>query len=50
MSGNVALSGYLFTKNNKMLEFSIIINNFIGSTRAARRAIEKLLQEIRTNN
>ncbi len=48
MSGNVALSGYLFTKINKMLEFSIIINNFICSIRAARRAIEKLLQEIRT--
>jgi serine-type D-Ala-D-Ala carboxypeptidase/endopeptidase (penicillin-binding protein 4) len=50
MGGHVALSGYLFTKNNKMLEFSVIINNFIGSGRAARRAIEQLLQQIRINN
>jgi serine-type D-Ala-D-Ala carboxypeptidase/endopeptidase (penicillin-binding protein 4) len=50
MSGHVALSGFLYTKKQKLLAFSVFINNFIGSGRAARRAIEKLLQDIYTNN
>jgi serine-type D-Ala-D-Ala carboxypeptidase/endopeptidase (penicillin-binding protein 4) len=50
MSNNVSLSGYLFTKKNKMLIFSVQINSFSGSGRAGRRAIEKMLQQIRENN
>ncbi len=50
MSNNVSLSGYLFTKKNKMLIFSVLINNFSGTGVAGRRAIEKMLQEIKNNN
>jgi serine-type D-Ala-D-Ala carboxypeptidase/endopeptidase (penicillin-binding protein 4) len=50
MSNNVSLSGYLFTKKNKMLIFSVQINSFSGPERAGRRAIEKMLQQIRENN
>ncbi len=50
MSNNVSLSGYLFTKKNKMLIFSVQINGFSGTGRAGRRAIEKMVQQIRENN
>jgi serine-type D-Ala-D-Ala carboxypeptidase/endopeptidase (penicillin-binding protein 4) len=50
MSNNVSLSGYLFTKKKKMLIFSVQINGFSGPERAGRRAIEKMLQQIRENN
>jgi D-alanyl-D-alanine carboxypeptidase/D-alanyl-D-alanine-endopeptidase (penicillin-binding protein 4) len=50
MSNNVSLSGYLFTKKNKMLIFSVQINSFSGAERSGRRAIEKLLLQIRENN
>ena len=47
MSNNVSLSGYLITKKNHEIIFSIIINNFSGSGREGRRAIEKLIRELR---
>jgi serine-type D-Ala-D-Ala carboxypeptidase/endopeptidase (penicillin-binding protein 4) len=50
MSNNVSLSGYLFTKKNKLLLFSVHINGYSGSGRAGRKAIEKMLQQIRENN
>ena len=50
MSNVVAISGYLFTRQNKMLLFSVIINNFRGSGREGRRAVEKLIQQVRNTN
>ncbi len=50
ISGVVALSGYLYTKKNKLLAFSIIINNFTNAPKTARRAIEKFLQQVRNTN
>jgi serine-type D-Ala-D-Ala carboxypeptidase/endopeptidase (penicillin-binding protein 4) len=50
MSNNVSLTGFLYTKKNKMLIFSVHINSFSGTGRAGRKAIEKLLQQIRENN
>lgn len=50
MSNNVSLSGYLITKKNKTLLFSVIINNFDGTGRSGRRAIEKLVQAVRESN
>ena len=50
VSGVVALSGYLYTKTNKLLEFSVLINNFNGSPRAVRRAIERFLIHVRASN
>ena len=50
VSGVVALSGYLYTKTNKLLVFSVLINNFMGTPRSARRAIEKFLITVRALN
>ena len=50
MSNNVSLSGYLITKKNKLLLFSIMINNYSGSGRAGRKAIEKFILDVRTSN
>ena len=49
MSNNVSLSGYLITKQNKLLLFSIMINNYSGSGREGR-AIEKFITSVRENN
>jgi serine-type D-Ala-D-Ala carboxypeptidase/endopeptidase (penicillin-binding protein 4) len=50
VNGVVTLSGYLYTKNNKLLEFSVLINNFMGTPKSARRAIEKFLIHVRNTN
>ena len=47
LTGVVALSGYLTTKKNKALIFSVLVNNHQTTGRAVRRAVEKYLQEIR---
>lgn len=47
LSGVVALSGFLYTKQNKLLIFSVLVNNHQGSATAVRRAIEKFIQGIR---
>jgi serine-type D-Ala-D-Ala carboxypeptidase/endopeptidase (penicillin-binding protein 4) len=47
LSGVVALSGFLFTKKNKLLIFSTLVNNHNGSATEVRRAVEKFLQGIR---
>ena len=50
MSNNVSISGYLISKKNKLLLFSIQINSFSGSGRVGRRAIEKFITSVRENN
>jgi len=45
LSGVVALSGYLITKKDRLLLFSVLINN--NSDPAVRRKIEKFLEGIR---
>ena len=50
MSNNVSLSGYLITKQNKLLLFSVMINNYSGSGRAGRKAIEQFIQGVRNTN
>lgn len=47
MSGVVALSGYLITKKERLLIFSIMVNNNREGATAVRRKIESLLQKIR---
>ncbi|HLG39497.1 MAG TPA: D-alanyl-D-alanine carboxypeptidase [Chitinophagaceae bacterium] len=47
LSGVVAISGFLYTKKNKLLIFSVLINNHNNSATDVRRAIEKFLQGMR---
>ena len=47
LSGVVALSGYLITKKNKTLIFSVLVNNHQTTGRTVRHAIEKYLRGIR---
>ena len=43
LSNNVALSGYLQTRHNKTLLFSILVNNHLSSSSAIRKGIEAFL-------
>lgn len=47
LSGVVALSGYIYTKKNKLLIFSVLINNHTGNAGSIRRRIEAFLTGIR---
>jgi D-alanyl-D-alanine carboxypeptidase/D-alanyl-D-alanine-endopeptidase (penicillin-binding protein 4) len=47
MSGVVALSGYLITKKDRLLIFSILVNNNREGATPVRRKIESLLKKIR---
>jgi D-alanyl-D-alanine carboxypeptidase/D-alanyl-D-alanine-endopeptidase (penicillin-binding protein 4) len=47
LSGVVALSGYLITKKDRLLLFSILINNYTGSGVTVRRRMEMLIHRIR---
>ena len=49
LSGVVALSGYLITRKNKLLIFSILVNNHQASATDIRKAIEKFVHGIRVN-
>ncbi len=50
LSGVVALSGFLYTKKNKLLIFSTLVNNHNGSTTDIRRGVEKFIEEVRNKN
>ena len=47
LSGQVAISGYLITKKNKTLIFSVLVNNHATSGTIVRRSVEKFIREIR---
>lgn len=47
LSNNCALSGYLITKKNKLLIFSILANNYQTSATPVRKAVEEFLRGIR---
>ena len=47
LSGVVALSGYLYTKKNKLLLFSVLVNNHNTAAAIVRRAVEKFIEGIR---
>jgi D-alanyl-D-alanine carboxypeptidase/D-alanyl-D-alanine-endopeptidase (penicillin-binding protein 4) len=47
LSGVAALSGYLITKKDHLLLFSILINNYTGSGGSVRRQMEQWIHHIR---
>lgn len=47
LSGVVSISGYLYTKKNKLLIFSVLVNNHLGSAAKVRRSVEKFIERIR---
>lgn len=47
LSNNCALSGYLITKKNKLLVFSVLANNYQTSATPVRRAVERFLKGLR---
>jgi serine-type D-Ala-D-Ala carboxypeptidase/endopeptidase (penicillin-binding protein 4) len=47
LSGVLALSGYLITKKNHLLIFSVLVNNHNGSASQIRNATEKFIDDIR---
>lgn len=46
-SNNTSLSGFLITKENKLLIFSILVNNFQTDGMPVRLAIEKFIEAVR---
>jgi serine-type D-Ala-D-Ala carboxypeptidase/endopeptidase (penicillin-binding protein 4) len=46
----LCLSGYIYTKNNHLLEFSILVNNHTGSGSAIRHAVENYVEYLRKSN
>lgn len=49
LSGVIALSGFLYTKKNKLLIFSVLVNNHTSSGTKVRRAVEKFIEQIRND-
>jgi len=49
LSNNCALSGYLITKKNKVLIFSVLANNYSTGATPVRKAVEKFLKWVREN-
>jgi D-alanyl-D-alanine carboxypeptidase/D-alanyl-D-alanine-endopeptidase (penicillin-binding protein 4) len=50
LSGVVALSGYLYTRQNRLLVYSVLVNNHQASATAVRRAVEKFLASVRNSH
>ncbi len=46
LTGVVALSGYLFTKNKKTLIFSVLVNNHTSKASVIRRRIERFIKQL----
>ncbi|MES2881835.1 MAG: D-alanyl-D-alanine carboxypeptidase/D-alanyl-D-alanine-endopeptidase, partial [Bacteroidota bacterium] len=50
LSGVVALSGLMYTKKNKLLIFSVLVNNHQALATDVRRAVEKFVEGVREGN
>jgi serine-type D-Ala-D-Ala carboxypeptidase/endopeptidase (penicillin-binding protein 4) len=50
LNGVLCLSGYIYTMKNRLLEFSILVNNHNGGGSAIRREIEGYVDHLRKNN
>src|SRR5690606_26693351 len=49
LNGVVALSGFLYTKKNKELIFSVLVNNHNTSSENIRKGVEQFIQNLRNN-
>jgi serine-type D-Ala-D-Ala carboxypeptidase/endopeptidase (penicillin-binding protein 4) len=49
IANNYSLSGYLVTKSNKVLIFSLMNSNYTRSSAEIRREVERILTDIRDN-
>jgi D-alanyl-D-alanine carboxypeptidase/D-alanyl-D-alanine-endopeptidase (penicillin-binding protein 4) len=47
MSNQFTLCGYLTTKKNRQLIFSVLVNNEMANSRDVRRAVERFIKAIR---
>jgi len=47
LSGVVSLSGFLYTQKNKLLIFSVLVNNHNASASSIRKAVELFIEGIR---
>ncbi|MFV0606515.1 MAG: D-alanyl-D-alanine carboxypeptidase [Niabella sp.] len=47
LSGVVSLSGFLYTRKNKLLIFSVLVNNHNTSSTNVRVAVEKFIRQLR---
>ncbi len=47
LSGVICISGYLYTKKNKLLIFSVLVNNHYGNTTSIRRSVERFVTGLR---
>ena len=50
LSGVVCLSGYLYTKKNRLFVFSVLVNQHRHSAASVRRTVERFLRSVRNNN
>ena len=50
LSNNFTLCGFIKTRKNKTLLFSIMLNNYVGSSKLVRKQIENYLHEIIEKN
>ncbi|MEO6914388.1 MAG: D-alanyl-D-alanine carboxypeptidase, partial [Chitinophagaceae bacterium] len=50
LTGQVCLSGFLVSKKNKLLIFSVLVNNHQGSAVAVRTEVSRFLHEVRERN
>jgi D-alanyl-D-alanine carboxypeptidase/D-alanyl-D-alanine-endopeptidase (penicillin-binding protein 4) len=48
LSGVICLSGYLISQKNRLLIFSVLVNNHTGKTSGIRRAVEKFIESVRS--
>ncbi|MDP4213100.1 MAG: D-alanyl-D-alanine carboxypeptidase [Bacteroidota bacterium] len=49
LTGVLSLSGYLYTRKSRLLEFSVLVNNHYSSGTAVRKAVEEYIEYIRKN-
>ena len=50
LTGVLALSGYVYTRKNKLLIFSVLVNNHNSRPSVIRRRIERFVQNLRAEN